>query len=193
MGHDLVHFFPGVRNRFVGVVAVRIFAGLFFLIGEIEPVVEFHRLIPISLRGIPSGGVVASHAAMLPLRLEKPIALGSGHFARRADHIALGVHRGQAQRGAVGGGSKPEKIVLRAEKLAPVVGRAEGQIRAHGGIVAARDMVRHKVDDHLQPRRVDARHGRLEFLHALRGIHRVVGRDIEVVADRIRAACEPLQ
>ena len=193
MRDNLVHFFPGVRDRFAGLVAVRVFAGFLRGVCEIEAVVELHGLIPIPLRGAPGCDIVAGHAAVLEFRFEKAVAFRAGDLACGAGDVALFVNRGEAQGRAVFGFGEPEKVVLRAEEFRAVVGGAEGEVGAHGGAVAARDMVRDEVDEDFQAGIVDAGDGGLEFLEALRGVRGVVGRDIEIVADRIGASRKALQ
>ena len=54
-------------------------------------------------------------------------------------------------------------------------------------------MVWNEIDDHPEPVPLAAVQQRLEFLHALVRIRRVIRADIEVVLDRIRTAREPLE
>ena len=185
-----IHFQPGVGNRLPRLIRSRILlrAGR-----EIEAVIQLHRLVPIARPRRPRRHVVARHFAMIQLAVETPVAFAE-HLARRTHELPV-AHRRQPQRRTAAGriGLEVKEIVLRIEELFPVVLRAEIRVRLHRRAVAARDVIRHAVDNHLQPRRMHPREQRLEFRQPLRRLLRIVRAHVKAVLDRIRRTREPLE
>ena len=170
-----VHLQPCVGDGRGGFFGVRIGA---LLRREVVAVIELHGFIPIVRAGRPRGDVVAGHATGLRLGGEEPAAFVRGQSQRRA---------------AAGGvGLEPEEVVLRVEEFRRVVLRAKAQLRLHGRAMAARDVVRHEVDDRAQARGVDAPEQRLEFREPPARLRGVVGAHVEAVPDRIRRTGDAL-
>src|ERR1700682_836686 len=120
-------------------------------------------------------------------------------LACRALRLAIFPRR-QSQGRAVPVRCEVKEIVVRIEKLRGVVPRARASaagakiaIRLDARIVAARDVVRHEIDDRFQFVGVKPLDQLLKFLQTFRRLLRVVRADIEVILDRIRATGEALQ
>ena len=107
--------------------------------------------------------------------------------------------RWQAQRRAILIRHEVEEIVVRMKKLRGVVtspgasARAEILVGFDARVVAARDVVRHQIDDCLEPAGVEPLDQLAKFLQAPSGICRVIRTDVEIIFDSVRAARESLQ
>ena len=190
MREHAIHFPPGVRDRLPRLLGGRILprAG-----GEIVAVVQLDRLIPVVRPRRPRGQVVARRFAVIALAVEKPVAC-TEDAAGRAHGLAV-AHRRQPQRRTAAGrvGLEVKEVVLRIEELPPVVRRAEIRVRRHHRAVAARQMIRHEVDHHPQPRRPRPPEQRPKLRQPLRRLHRIVRAHVVAVLDRIRRTRQPLE
>ena len=136
---NLQHLAPGVGNRVEMVhMATHI----------IHAIVQFHRLIPVVRVGIAT---------------ELVVACGFGRHL----HVGIAVCVGKAEMRCESLSAHIIEVVGRREiHVGVVVGsKIRHSFRLGIRMILACHMIRHKVDDHLQPRFVCPRHQVLKFLH----------------------------
>src|SRR2546423_8061261 len=146
----------------------------------------------------PADAIVSRDAPETFFAVEDPVALRAGQPASRAERDSIAESR-QSQWRSVPVGSEIKEVVVRMKKLGGVIAGAcatagpEVTIRFDARSVAARDVVRHEIDDRLEAVGVQPFDELPKFRQPFRWIDRVIRANVEVILDRVRTARQSLQ